>query len=227
MPDQVGLGESELKDQSESRDTSSIDYNFYLQTGEGLTPTQVLECTTSLNDLKSLLDNQDRERTKHFQWVPVVKHVVPTLTLKDIRELEDIVTSRLPIEQSDQILDALSERAFAFGDRDLAWQLAERALKATTPSGWAAYYDGGRKYAVLKRLITIHPERARNMAIHLYRHDLGERLAYPAQTALYLEEILSLLTEQLPVLEVWPEIESYLDELFSSVLVEQQPGLEK
>ncbi|MBN1316411.1 MAG: ATP-binding protein [Anaerolineales bacterium] len=226
-PDQVDLNVADLIDQSESKSTSSIDYNLHLKTGECLEPHQALECTRTLEDMKTLLENEDRGRTQYFKWVSVIEHLAPKLDVEEVRELEEIAESRLAQDRLGPSLTVLSKRVLELGQRSLAWDIAERALMVTSPSGWSYSWDGGSKYETLKQLIAIDEERAHKIAIQLYSQDLGERFHYPAQVMPYLDQVLPLLTDHVPVKQVWTEIEIYLDELFATVLVEPLPELEK
>jgi len=226
-PTQAGLCVSELENRTESRGTSSLDYNLYLKTGECLAPQQVLARVSTFDDLKALFENEDRERTQHFEWASVIEHLAPRLVPEEVKELEEIAGSRLVGERFSQALTALSKRLLELGERTLAWELAERALKTTAPSGWSLYFDGGIKYAALRQLVAVNAEPARKMAIQLYAQDLSERFRYPGQVMPHLDQVLSLLVKQVPAAKVWNDIEIYLDDLFTSVPVEPQPELEK
>lgn len=224
---QVGLCISELEDQPNSQGTSSFDDSLHLTTGERIEPEQVCVRALTLDDLKTLLENEDREHARNFGWTPVIEHLASRLGTAEITELETIATSRLVGEQLSEALTALSKRLLALGERALAWELAERALKMTAPSGWASYWDGGAKHSAIRQLIVVDAEPAHKLAIQLYARDLGERFRYPAQVMPHLDQVLSLLADQVPVAETWTDIEIYLDELFTSVVVEPQPALEE
>lgn len=227
FPEQAGLNASEIQEGAESSSSSSLDYSLHLKTGERLEPKEVLVGTVTPDDLKALLEQEDQGRTQYFKWTPVFKQLVPKLSREQVSELKEIVVSRPSGEEFAEVLTVLSKRALELGERVLAWELGESALKATAPSGWTPYYDGGRRYAALRQLIAVDPARARKTAIHLYGRDLSERFRSTIQIIPYLDELLLILTDRLPVVETWAEIELYLDELFSSVQVEPQPELEE
>ena len=224
---QVGLSVSELEDRSDSQSTSSVDYGLHLKTGECIAPPQVLVRTSTIADLRTLFENEDRERTRYFDWVPVIEHLAPRLVTAEIKKLESIVTSRLAEDRLANALTTLSKRLLELGERSRAWELAEQALEATTPSGWTPYWDGGAKHSAIQQLSAVDAKRAHKLAIQLYARDLGERFRYPAQVMPHLEQVISLLVDQVPVEEIWTDIEVYLDELFASVLVEPQPAMEE
>lgn len=223
----VGVRVSDLEDQPRSQDNSSPDYSLHLRTGELLDLKQVLASTSTLDHLKALLEIEDRKHTQFFPWVSVFESLAPKLALNEIRECEGIARSRLEKERLGQALTALSQRVLDLREHALAWQLAEQALNVTSPSGWNPYWDGGIRHAALRQLIAVDATRARRIAVHLYAHDLGERLQYPTQLIQHLDQLLSLFVDQVPVVAIWTEIEIYLDELFAGLHVEPQPELEK
>jgi hypothetical protein len=231
IPSEVGLQLSELQDRPD-RSESELDRSLYLQSGERLEPDEVLAQVRVVGDLRALIENEDRKHTRYFDWAAVIEHFVSQLSsVTELRQLENVIESRLAgdwlrEDQWSRSLTALSKRFLELGDRTSAWVLAEQALEATRSSGWDPYMDGGVKHAALRQLITVNPSRARERAIKLYAHDLSERFRYPGRVVLHLYDVLTLLGGEVPVAEVWPVIETYLDELFASVPIEPQPALE-
>ncbi|MDY7076577.1 MAG: ATP-binding protein [Chloroflexota bacterium] len=229
--DQVGLQPSELDDQSR-RSSSQLDEGFHLESGERLGPDEVLAQVRTVDDLRALLEAEDRGQSRSFDWAAVVEHLAPQLDFEpQLGEVEGLIEERLTGKlwsenQLSQSLVALSKRFLELGDRVSAWTLAEQALDATKASGWDPYFDGGARHTALQQLIAIDPDQAREMAIELYTRDLGERFRAPGRVVLHLYDVLTLLSGEVPVAEVWPAIETYLDELFATVLVEPLPALE-
>ena len=230
-PDQMGLEPSELEDQL-GYSSSQMDESLHLRSGERLEPDEVLDRVRRPDDLRALVETEDRERTGSFDWAAVVEDLVPRLrSASELKDVETIAESRLAGDLWDKnrlsrSLTALSRRFLELGDRAEAWGLAERALDVTEASGWDPYFDGGVRHAALQQLIAIDPDRAREIAIELYTHDLSERFRAPSRVILHLYDVLTLLSDEVPVVEVWPAIETHLDELFGSVLIEPQPALE-
>lgn len=229
--DQVGLQPSDLEGQSR-RSSSQLDEGLHLESGDRLEPDEVLGRVQTVDDLRALLETEDREQSRLFDWAAVVEHLVPQLDFEpQLREVEDLIKERLAGKlwsenQLSQSLVALSKRFLQLGDRVSAWALAEQALDATKASGWDPYFDGGARHTALRQLIAIDPDRAREMAIELYARDLSERFRAPGRVVLHLYDVLTLLSGEVPVVEVWPAIRTYLDELFASILIEPQPALE-
>ena len=230
-PCQVGLQLSKLKDRPD-RSESELDRSLYLQSGERLEPDEVLAQVRVMGDLRALIENEDRDRTQYFDWAAVIEHFVSQLSsVTELGELGNVIESWLAgdwlrEDRWSRSLTALSKRFLELGDRASAWVLAEQALEATRPSGWDPYWDSGVKHAALRQLIAVDPDRARERAIELYARDLSERFRAPGRVVLHLYDVLTLLSSEVPVAEVWPAIETYLDELFASVPIEPQPALE-
>jgi hypothetical protein len=225
--DQVELDSSEIADPT-FRDDSQLDRNFHLQSGVVLKPEEVLQQIQTLANLHQLLEGEDRDRNQYFDWVAVVKHIVPKLvTIQDLQTCSQLITERITTRAyASQSLTAFSHRALELGHQEIAWAFAEQALDATEASGWNQYFDGGARHGALKQLLTIDAGKIRVRAIQLYADDLSERLRSPGWIIPYFYDVFSLFSETLPIAEIWPVIEVYLDDLFTSVQVEPQPALE-
>jgi hypothetical protein len=101
------------------------------------------------------------------------------------------------------------------GDAEGAWSLGQQALDSSDALlGWYRWGDGGSRLAALEALVYVDPARARSVAFQTLVRDLTGNAWYPQNIALNFEEILPLLTEDVPVREVWYEVEQYLDALF-------------
>jgi hypothetical protein len=228
--DQAGLQPSELV--RRSRHGSSVDDDLHLKSGEHLASGEVLANMQAVDDLRVLLAEEERQRFGLFDWATVVEHLAPQLhSATELTEVENLIDARLSGEHSSRhwlsrSFTALSRQWLKLGDRPSAWRLAKEALDATEPSGWSPDFDGGARHTAMRQLIAIDPDRARGIAIALYARDLSERLHYPGTVVLHLYDVLTLLSDEVPVAEVWPAIEDCLDDLFVAVFVEPQPALE-
>ncbi|MBD3335964.1 MAG: hypothetical protein GF355_10660 [Candidatus Eisenbacteria bacterium] len=229
-PDQAGLQPSDLVRQS--RRGSSVDDGLHLKTGEHLQLEEVLASVEAVEDLRVLLEAEERQGFGSFDWAAVVEHLTPHLhSTTELVEVENLIDARLSGEhlsrhRLSRSFTALSRQWVKLGDRSSAWRLGRKALEATEASGWSPYFDGGARHAAIRQLIAIDADRAREIAIDLCTRDLGERLHYPGTVVLHLYDVLTLLSDRVPVSEVWSAIEDYLDDLFVAVLVEPQPALE-
>lgn len=143
---------------------------------------------------------------------------------RELQELERLTTYCLKDEHLSRSLMAISKQYLELGERTPAQQLTERAVEATRSSGWRPYYNGVAKYAALRQLIALEADEARSKIVKLYANDLNKGFYYELTPHLY--EILTLLTVEIPISEIWATIECYLDELFAGVPVKPQPTFE-
>jgi hypothetical protein len=227
---QLGPQPSDLEDREYDR--TETDRDLHLRSGDRLKPDEVLARVQTVDDLRALIENEDHEQPRYFDWAAVVEHLTKKLaSVTDLADTRDSIESwmtrdMLRENHLGRSLVALSRRFLELGDRAVAWETAERALKATNASGWVPYWDGGVRHAALRQLIEVDGDQARSQAIKLYADDLSERFAYPGTVAQHLYDVLGLLCREVPVAEVRSCIESYLDELFCAITVEPQPELD-
>jgi tetratricopeptide (TPR) repeat protein len=229
-PEQVGLDLSDLE-RKPRYGSSQADEGIDLRSGEHLELDGVLDRIEGIEDLEEILAAEKPKRFGFFDWARVIDHLAPlTHTVTELKQIKTLVENRLSGTSNrhrlSQSLVALSERCLELGDLDSAWALAEQALDVTEASGWDPYFDGGARHAALRQLSAIDPDQARKTAVGLYARDISERFRYPSRVVVHLYDVLTLLTDEVPVTEIWPVIESYLDDLFAALPVEPNPELE-
>ncbi len=217
--DQVSIGAS-IFEEKEEQNPSQLDRHLFLIDGEKISPSKAKTFVNSIEELNKLLENEDTEKTQYFDWVEIVEHLVPLLESQgDLERIQNLVSPKLSegfsAETSISRLHiALSKGYENFNNNDLAWKHAEQALENSNPSGWVTYWDGGIRLKALQQLKAIDPKRTYEFIFDLYANDLSERSYYPTSFILHLQEILELMSVELPVSEIWHEIENYLNDLF-------------
>jgi energy-coupling factor transporter ATP-binding protein EcfA2 len=227
----IGLEPSDLEDQN-TKSTTELDRNVHLRNGKSLSLSEVLDQVRTIGDLLALLMAEDKEHTGYFNWAEVTEYLAPQMTsVKDIRNTRDVLVSRWAGDwqketQLSRTLSALSKRCLNLGDRKAAWELAEEGLHYTKPSGWDPYFDGGVKHEILRQLRAIDLDRANKRIVKLFAEDLSERFRSPSRILVHFSDVLALLAEEVPVADIWSEIEAYLDDLFSNLPVTQHPEME-
>jgi hypothetical protein len=228
---QAGLQPSDLERRT-MYSSSQIDESFHLKGGEHLELTEVLGRAQTPEALRALIEAEDREQTGYFDWAAVIEGLASRVySVPEIKDIEGIIETRLasnPLSKNQlaQSLVALSRRCLELSGGQKAWALVERALDMTEASGWDPRFDGGVRHAALRQMIAIDREQSQDSVIDLYTQDLSERFRAPDRMALHLYDILKLLSDDIPIVEVWHAIEIHLDELFASALVEPQPMVE-
>jgi len=230
-PTSIGLAPGDLEDRNVGSGTE-LDRNLYLKDGERLTLDEAIAKVEKPADLRGLLEAEDPENTRYFKWGEFIERIAPRFSsITEVREAEALVRTRLggdTLRQDElaRTFIALSKRSQDLGRRDVARELADDALQKTKASGWDPYFDGGVRHAALQHLIALDPDRARAEVVRLYADDISERFRSPQRILVHLDDVLALLCEEIPLKDIWSEIETYLDELFSGVPLEPYPELE-
>ena len=107
-------------------------------------------------------------------------------------------------------LAALSERAVQLGEFSKAWDLGLKALDASRDYGWSKWADGGSRLAAFRALERTDKSQSRQLAYQTLARDGGG-------AAGNLDAILPLLVDEIPVKEIWLEVESYVRALFDGI----------
>lgn len=227
----VGLVEKDLEDAGGHSGTE-LDRKLHLLSGEELDPPSVGRRVLTVDDMRTLMEAEDRERTRFFGWAQVVEQLSEKISsVEEVRQVEALIDVRLGHDWTKETefpsaLTHLSRCCLRLGDRDGAWCLAKRALEETKPSGWDPYFDGGAKHDAIRQLIAVDALRARDHVVRQYSNDLSGGFRSPSRLLVHLQDILALLVDEVPVLDVWNCIETYLDDLFSAVSAAAAPEVE-
>ena len=186
---------------------------------------EVKRRVASISDLRKLVEDEDKD--SYFDWVPVIEHVVKSTSRKE--EFDEIVNIFEGKSHLSLILAVLCKNLFTSGYHNEAIELGYRALKISNVWGWDPHYDGGSRLSALEALTTVDPQKARPLSYDILAKDYVSEyregaLFFPSTIALNLKRVLSLLSEEIPWLEVWNEVHEYLKALFASyTLPEDHP----
>lgn len=204
----VALSEDDLRPTPDDHNSPRI---LKLDSGEVLSMPEVLQRYTNPAELQFLYESEHED--SHLDWPATVKHLVPCLNRRQINEVADIFQ-----EGRDRalVLTSLAQRVFELGDGEDARNLAEQALDASAPMGWDQYWDGGSRLKAAQAIVAIDPG-ARPTVIDTLVGDLLSEFWWPMNIARNLKEIIPLLTDEVPILELWQEIKEYLGALFEDV----------
>ncbi|MCH7539457.1 MAG: hypothetical protein IH999_03510 [Proteobacteria bacterium] len=205
----------------ESEKSTTDDFrNLKLGDGTNLTPEEVVDRTKSFDDLVDLLKRQ--VDSEFFDWRRPIKKIVGSMSLEQTRRL---VREFPHGERSVPALDLLSKRLAELGYLREALEIAESMIAISNSMGWSRYYDGGSRRIAFERLIALDSENGRERAFDTLIEDIFSGLRHFDFLLGSIEEILPLLTTELPILELWQEIEEHVGQLneLKSTLVEQLP----
>ena len=140
----------------------------------------------------------------------VLDKLLPTLSLPDTRSLATGIRESLDDAVS---LAKVSLRLTEQGDRRLAWEIGQIALSRSQPYGWVRHGDGGTRLWAARALVAANPESGRSIAISKFAEDISAGVAYPAQAAQGLSEIVPLFVQRLPTAELYSVIEDHVRKL--------------
>ncbi len=230
-PSQVGIQPAELEKPDYESSGSSLDRNLYLKTGEQLSLQVVLEMIHSVEDLRQYLDDEDRKQSDYFEWHRVGQDLIGrTSSIEQLWEICDLIDSRVDKLSREtylvKVFTSLSKRFYELGHTRHAKRAIKNAMTLTKPSGWAANWDGGAKYEVMRQMLVVFGEDVREKLVRLYAQDLSERFRDPEQVLIYGKDAAEILFTDIPYTRIWPDIEAYLDELFAGTMVQPQLELE-
>jgi hypothetical protein len=181
-----------------------------LKDGTSLTTDEVIQQASSVNSLHELMQQQEGS---FYHWDEVITSLSPKLGRPaEVMEVARLFSTR---SFSTRILGRLAERLRELDDVENARQIARLALAGSETSGWTVQLGGGTKIAAYKVLTAIDGERARDEAFDRLVEDMTGTFRYSGYTVQNLDEILPLLTAQVPYDEIWQEIEPFVHSLFT------------
>lgn len=182
---------------------------FKMNDGTSLIKEQVISTVTSALNVLDLLDRESKD--SYFRWKSVIENLAQNLSSKDVHLLAHAFQNNL---QSIHIYSILSKRLCTIGDTRGAWELAEKALNMSAPMGWETRYDRGSRIIAFKALINADSTKAHCLAYKTLLQDLIDPRYSFQNIAFDLQEILPLITDNVPVKEIWDELEKYIRVLF-------------
>lgn len=210
-PERVGLT-AEADTQTDFDDVRST--GLELQDGGALTRAEVTRKATTVAEILALLDAAKPD--SFFDWGRFLLDTELPLTRTEALTL----ANRFRVERrGERPLAELSRRLRLLGDCDSAWQLGEWALERSVPEGWLRYYDGGSRLIALRALKEVDANRARELAFSTFGNDLRGKQTFLSGLAPYIADLLPLVVDPQPVLQLWPEIDQHLHALFAGVVL--------
>lgn len=170
--------------------------------------------TLPLADVRARLDSvvaleetrRQESENSFFHWDEALDSLLPTLS---IEELDRVVSLFEGHRRFVFVTTAVSLRCADLGDAERAWMYAERAFHESDSGGWSTWWDGGTRIAAARALVQIDRTRARPVLLSSIARDGCDMNI--------LLEVLPLLADSPPYQELWPAVESYCRELFSTV----------
>ena len=232
IKDQIDI-RPDIQEISGEQNTNQFDRRLHLKNGQVFSLEELLLTVNNIDDLISLLEDEDRSKVTYFEWGDIVENLVPQIADEvGLLKVEALIIERLSNVISKEIYlgrlhIALSKRYADFGNLDLAWEHAEKALDLSVPYGWGPRWDGGARLKALQQLRKLDSDKTDEFIFDLYATDLSDRSYFPEYLIPSLYEIIEVLNSHIPLSEIWVEIERYLIDLFICEEVEETADLEK
>lgn len=224
----VGIEAAELEDRERTSTSSFDSETLYLSDGDKVTLAEACQIVHSAAEFLRLVEREDTERTKYFQWTTVAEAATDRMvSIKDVSALANAIESKLHGREAAKVIARLSGRARELGQTVVAESLAAKAIAYSEPVGWDRWWDGGSRIEALRALQDADPDGGRVVAVKLYSEDVGGPFHSPQRLLVHFDEILPLLFDEIPELKIWTLLEDYLDELYASVPVEPVPDIEQ
>lgn len=123
-------------------------------------------------------------------------------------------------------LTAEAKEMLALSDKTAAWDKTMEVLAASSPAGWAKFYDGGTRMKACQRLIRIDRKKGQEVAINQFAADLVNGLGYLEMH--YATEIACLLSDKVDPLKLFKEQFDYMNRILreDAVCAEDCPDVD-
>jgi len=96
-------------------------------------------------------------------------------------------------------------------------------MSNSSPNGWGRWYDGGSRLAAFECQIILSLPNIREKALKQFVDDFLSESRWAKETVWSLDEILPIFFEQIPMPEIWAEIEEHIHQLYDFKYAEEIP----
>jgi len=179
--------------------------------GKSLHIDSVKERVRTVEDLRALMAGTNTAND-FFDWNKVIAGLAKNLDTAGAMEVAEIFGNR---RRAPWVYAVLSLRLHELGDKIRAWEIGQKAVKASNSMGWHRHFDGGSRLDAFKALLKVDKGKARPRAYKKLSEDLIQHGGW-VFVARDLHEILPLLTDDPPLCEIGKEIELYLRTMFET-----------
>jgi len=190
------------------RDDKVSQPSLVLKSGETLTVDDAKHRVESFGELLNLINETEKEN--YFHWEEVLENIIDVLTAEQVKILQEKLKD---LSHKKIFLSLLAKRLSYLGFSNQALEMAELALSQSSPAGWSRWYDGGTRLTAIKSLIEIDPNYARDKAYELLVNDYLSNIRNPTQMIRQLDELIPILFNEPPIVDIWKEIEQHIYQL--------------
>ena len=200
--------EEKLRQIPEKKEEGTYRSVVILSYGESLSESEVLLRVNCYGDLKTLLNSVTEVNS--FRWNKVVSKIIDTLNYEEISDLRHQLDK---IHSEPIALPLFASRLAVLVKKGEAMILVEQALKQASTSGWNRQHDGSTRLDAVKCLIAVDPENGPNRAFKIFIDDYLSEVRYPSVHLRNIDELLPFFFKQMPLLDVWDEIQQHIYQL--------------
>ena len=212
--------QDDLPDPDEQDD--SIWTNLVLaDTSTTLNSQEVDDRVASLGDLQQLMEMEGEG--SFFNWTPVVQKLIESTN--DVATLCALAALFKDDERRTRILVLISSRLSTLGKRNEAWDIGMQALNASSSYGWNGIYDGASRIQAFRALSSTDRERVVPLIYDVLVNDLEDNFGLVTDAALALADILELASPNLPLIDLWSEVEEHTANLLRTNLSPATPEI--
>jgi hypothetical protein len=207
--DQAGLADSDLHYRGSYTSTKN---ELVLKDGTCLTEKDV---NARAVNPQSLLELMRLEDGSNFDWKATIKR--NSDSFDDVSIVRSIAEEISWKRSNASLLADLSSKLVELGDIEGAERQVEEILRGDGASGWATHLTGGTRISAFEVLSKIHGDAARSKAFDQLVADLNEEYRYTSSIVLYLDKILPLIIDPLPIKELWEVIGPFVNRTFPTM----------
>jgi hypothetical protein len=169
-----------------------------------------VEASNRASSVEGFLDLVRGSGESHYRWGNAMETLLPKLSRADAMML----ALGLPEDFQDSLaLSAISRRLSEIGEREMAWAVAERALRVSLVYGWAESVDGGTRFEAIKALVVAKAIPGRELALKEVAASLSLESGTPFGLVARLLDIIPLLGAGLKPEQFYPLVEDYVKRL--------------
>jgi hypothetical protein len=174
---------------------------------------ELVERIHNLEDLGEAL-RHEREGS-FFNWAPVIERL-ETLEPGPVGDVLELLGRS---ERGAIALASLSVRLRQSGFHAEARLAAQTAVSTSRAQGWDTLWDRGSRLIAFRALLAVEGEASREAVWKQLTADLTSAYWYPLSITRNLKDILELMVAEVPIVDIWHEIEEYLKAMFVRVPV--------
>lgn len=197
------------------KENDGFTYNLLKLENSTLDENAVKNRVSSMDDFIELLRAGTKE--SYFDWTPIINKLLNDLNSEDILKLSDIIIKHENIRDYEipELLSSISQALSNNDDLGLAIKIGKESLKFSEPRGWGNW-GGTSRIEAFKALIKADKDQFRPILYETLINDLKNRNIDPKTVTFNLDQILPLITDEIPIKDIWPELENHIHILFEN-----------